>query len=1100
LAINGASHNVLFIGTMHDVMYAFDADNPGSAPLWTLDFRNAAAGIEPAPIHIGSVPSSDTAVADTFGIFGTPVIDLPNNRMFFVTHTLENGTECFRLRNVNILTGALNNSTLITGTVAASGAYAAQNFIPSKYAQRVALEIVSGQVWVAFGSRPTGDYTPPWEGWVMTYNPATLAQTGVFVTSRTNGNSIWESGNGPAVDASGNVYYLTGNGGTYTPGLDLPESLLQMNFGSSLTLNNWYTPDSMASSDNNPENYVFLDNNDLDLSCNGPMLIPGTSLVTFGSKTANVFVLNTGDLGKLTPNDAQVVQYFLVGHQPTVPGDWNDRIVGMAYWQQASGGTLFVWPGEDALHAYSLNTATSQFSQSWAGSYLLGGEPSTAISVSANGSSNGIVWAPVLTTVTNNNSVGQAGTLHAYDALSGTELWNSNDTASDAMGTLAKFVIPVVTNGKVYVANSATMSDSGAGSVNVYGLRTGTKPQAITFPAISTQTAGSSITLAASASSGLAVSVFTSSTPTVCTTIGNIATLLGGGTCTITAYQGGNTAYAAAPPVTQSFTVGAIVMLTGNVICAGDGGVCNVPAGATATVYYGAGASYYAIQGATGAVSCSPSGFGGDPDVNVVKSCYELITALPTGAAACATAETGTCTIPAGQTATVYYGAGSSYFFKLAASGAVGCNQTVFGGDPDYGVVKACYSVVNSPSSGPVLVNILPAGAALCAQAETGTCTVPAGATATVYYGSTGDYFYLQGVTGSLGCNQTVFGGDADYGIVKSCYALVTALPSGTATCAGEGGTCTLLSGVTTPVYYGVGSSYAFQSAVTGSIGCNVNSFGGDPDYGVVKSCYALSSKIPAGLVLTTNTLPAGTALCASAESGTCAIPAGSAATVYYGAGSSYIFKQNVTGSIGCNQTAFGGDPDYGVVKACYSLATVSTAPVSVSLASAFNVYGIFSNASAPTNGGLDNNGYAYSSSLLGTSVTWSGVTFALGAAGTADAVSGGTISLPAGSFPALYLLAAGVNGAQENQTFIVTYTDGTTTTFTQSLSDWGAESSVSGEAIAAAMAYRVTPSKTTQNGPWHLYGYSFPLNAAKTVKSITLPANRNVVVLAVSL
>jgi streptogramin lyase len=178
----------------------------------------------------------------------------------------------------------------------------------------------------------------------------------------------------------------------------------------------------------------------------------------------------------------------------------------------------------------------------------------------------------------------------------------------------------------------------------------------------------------------------------------------------------------------------------------------------------------------------------------------------------------------------------------------------------------------------------------------------------------------------------------------------------------------------------------------------------------------------------------------------------------------------------------------------------VITTPVSVSLSSAFNVHGVFSNGTAPTNGGLDGHSYAYSSSLLGTSVSWSSVPFTIGASGVADAVYGATITLPAGSYPTLKLLATGLNGEQTGQTFVVTYTDGTTSIFVQSLSDWGTESSISGEAIAATLSYRLTPSGGTQNGPWHLYGYSFTLNTAKTVKSITLPNNRNVVVVAITL
>jgi hypothetical protein len=92
------------------------------------------------------------------------------------------------------------------------------------------------------------------------------------------------------------------------------------------------------------------------------------------------------------------------------------------------------------------------------------------------------------------------------------------------------------------------------------------------------------------------------------------------------------------------------------------------------------------------------------------------------------------------------------------------------------------------------------------------------------------------------------------------------------------------------------------------------------------------------------------------------------------------------------------------------------------------------------------------------------------------------------------------VNGSQLSQAFVVTYTDGTSTTFTQSLSDWGGPQNYTGESQAVSMAYRIRPSGATQNGPWYLYGYTFALNAAKTVQSIALPANRDVVVMAIEL
>ncbi|MGD0505290.1 MAG: chitobiase/beta-hexosaminidase C-terminal domain-containing protein [Steroidobacteraceae bacterium] len=188
------------------------------------------------------------------------------------------------------------------------------------------------------------------------------------------------------------------------------------------------------------------------------------------------------------------------------------------------------------------------------------------------------------------------------------------------------------------------------------------------------------------------------------------------------------------------------------------------------------------------------------------------------------------------------------------------------------------------------------------------------------------------------------------------------------------------------------------------------------------------------------------------------------------------------------------------VSSGTYTINAQGGTPLSVSLSSADNLYGIASSGSAPIAGGLDGGGNDYASALLGTSVSWAGSTFTLGATGTLDAVSSATISLPAGNYATLNLLGTGVNGNQAAQTFTVTYTDGTTSSFTQSLSDWHTPQSYAGETLVLQMPYRITSSGAIQNVLIYLYGYSFALNSAKTVQSITLPSNRDVVVLAIDL
>jgi hypothetical protein len=163
-------------------------------------------------------------------------------------------------------------------------------------------------------------------------------------------------------------------------------------------------------------------------------------------------------------------------------------------------------------------------------------------------------------------------------------------------------------------------------------------------------------------------------------------------------------------------------------------------------------------------------------------------------------------------------------------------------------------------------------------------------------------------------------------------------------------------------------------------------------------------------------------------------------------------------------------------------------------------MYGIARDGSVPQGGGFDHGGHDYSTNLLGSSITWNGSTFWFGPPGTENAVSSTTITLPVGHYTNVNLLGAAVNGNQPNQVFTVTYTDGSTQTFTQSMSDWFIAHTYPGETVVKTMAYRLDRDGAQQPGPVYLYGYSFAIDSSKSVKSITLPPNGNVVILAVDM
>jgi Domain of unknown function (DUF4832) len=182
--------------------------------------------------------------------------------------------------------------------------------------------------------------------------------------------------------------------------------------------------------------------------------------------------------------------------------------------------------------------------------------------------------------------------------------------------------------------------------------------------------------------------------------------------------------------------------------------------------------------------------------------------------------------------------------------------------------------------------------------------------------------------------------------------------------------------------------------------------------------------------------------------------------------------------------------------------ATTGGTTTAVNLSSAFNVNAAYSDGTTfSATGGVDGVGSAYSSTLLGTSLTWSGTTFNLGPANQLNGVRNATITVPAGQYATLLLLGTGVNGDQASQTVRVNYTDGTSSTFTQTFSNWlNASQNVAGQSIALTTAYRNKSTGVKDNRAFNLYGYSFALTSTRTVSSLVLPATNNVSILAATL
>jgi hypothetical protein len=441
VAIPGqGTHNVLYVATMNDSVYAFDAD-AGGAALWSINLAGLFGTT--APVWNNFAINSVT-VRGNLGILSTPVIDPATNIMYVVACMLENGTMAYRLYALDITTGAepYGPGVLITGT------YGGATFDARYMLQRASLVLSGNAVVVAFSglqNEEQGNYV----GFVMAYNKLTLQQSGIFATTpTTSGGGVWQSGRPPAVDSAGYVYLFTGNafGNGYDGVNNFCESVLKFDTSQGLKLVDWFTAG----------NWSVLDTRDQDLGSSGPMLVPGTTLLAGGGKTGNLYVLNTTSLGKWVANDSQVVQKENITSGLQIHG-------GPVYWNRsvADGGPLmYDWAVGDILRAFPFNGSTFATSPSAVGTtnaMAYGGM--LALSANAGQQSSGLLWATTSITSTG------FGVLHAYDANNiQNELWNSMMSPTrDGYGALGKWVPPVVVNGKVYVP---TFSNR----VAVYGL------------------------------------------------------------------------------------------------------------------------------------------------------------------------------------------------------------------------------------------------------------------------------------------------------------------------------------------------------------------------------------------------------------------------------------------------------------------------------------------------------------------------------------------------------------------------------------------------------------------------------------------------------
>jgi hypothetical protein len=437
-------HNVVFVATENDSIYAFDADTPGP-PLWHDSFIDPAKGVT-------AVPATQTWQLDLspqVGITATPVIDPSTGTLYVAvkTETITPGgiQYAYTLHALDVSTGAekFGGPVVIQPTVAGRGVGSVKGkvtFNAKFQLQRPALLLDNGVVYVAFGS--LGDHGP-YHGWVVGYAANSLKQVAVFNDTpnskdpTNNFGGIWMDGEGPAADGAGNIYLLTGSG-TFSAarkGGNYGDTALKL------------TPSLKVADYFAPQNTAYLDKKDQDLGSGGAVLVPtqpggSPSLLVGGGKIGTLYAVKIASMGHQRKKDPNV---------QAIPNPGYPLFSSPAYFN----GNVYINAVGDVLRQYQIVNGrlvgpVAESSESF-------GYPGANLSVSADGSSNGIVWS--LQNPGTRAAPGPA-VLHAYNAANvSQELYSSDQSRTrDQAGNAVKFAVPTVANGKVYVGTQTGLT------------------------------------------------------------------------------------------------------------------------------------------------------------------------------------------------------------------------------------------------------------------------------------------------------------------------------------------------------------------------------------------------------------------------------------------------------------------------------------------------------------------------------------------------------------------------------------------------------------------------------------------------------------------
>jgi outer membrane protein assembly factor BamB len=443
--VGGQSHNVLYAASEHDSVYAFDADT--GTQLWKTSVLGS-----------GETTSGDhscSQITPEIGITSTPVIDRKagTNGAIFVVGMTEDSSGHYhqRLHALDVTTGAeLSGSPVeIAATYPGTGANSSGGnvvFDPGQYAERAGILLLNGVLYMGWTSHcDSGPYT----GWLMAYSESTLTQTGVLnLTPNGSEGSIWMAGAGLAADASSNIYFLDANG-TFDTTLDGNGFPVNHDFGNGFIKVS--TSGSLAVADYfETSSTVSESAGDEDLGSGGALVLPDQTdtsgvvhhLAVGAGKDGNIYVVNRDSMGKFnSQNDSAIYQ--------EIPG----AIAGVFSMPAFFNNVVYYGAVNDKVKAFPITNAKLATTEAYQSSNSFQ-YPGTTPAISANGTSNGIVWA-----VENSSPA----VLHAYDATNLQELYNSSQAASsrDQFGNGNKFITPMIVNGKVFVGTPNSVAEFG---------------------------------------------------------------------------------------------------------------------------------------------------------------------------------------------------------------------------------------------------------------------------------------------------------------------------------------------------------------------------------------------------------------------------------------------------------------------------------------------------------------------------------------------------------------------------------------------------------------------------------------------------------------